>query len=87
MIFNKINTFNIYNSKQNFYLFKKKKLELVVNDTKDYFKNKISHSTKNINYFKLKKQFNKKKIKQKLEILDKNLIEFKKVFIKKQIQK
>jgi len=83
MIFNKINTFNIYNSKKNFYLFNKKKLELVVNDSKDYFKNKISLSTKNITYFSSKDQFNKKKIKQKLEILDKNLIEFKKSLYRK----
>jgi hypothetical protein len=78
MISKKISHFNIHNSNKNFYLFKNKKLDLTANDSKEYFKNNFSLKTKNISYFNFKNQFKKNEIKEKLEILDKNLMEFKK---------
>ena len=83
MILKKINHFNIHNSKKNFYLFKNKELELTAYDYKNYFKNQFSLTTKNISYFNSNNQFNKKEIKEKLKILDKNLLEFKKKLYQK----
>ena len=79
----KISHFEINNSNKNFYLFKSKKLNLVPNDSKNYFKNNFSFKTKNISYYNLNDQFNKKEIKEKLETLDKNLMEFKKKLYQK----
>lgn len=79
----KIDHFNIYNSKKNFYLFKDKKIELIDYDCKNFFKNKFSQTTKNIPYINLNYQFKKNKIKEKLNLLDKNLLEFKKKLYQK----